>query len=156
MNESLTNTYSHSRINCYKQCPKMYEYKYINKLEPIGSKEALNIGKSVHMGIELGSSDGALEYMEQEQFFTDEKSETNKALVLAMVDAYLNRWGNESMRHEIEFKLPIKENTLLLGYIDGLIEEEDGYWLEETKTASIVNGEYIDNLSYMTDAGFGS
>ena len=148
MTENLMNTYSHSKINCFKQCPKMYEYKYIDKLDPIGSKEALNIGKSVHKGIELGSSDGALEYMEQEKFFTDEKAETNKALVLAMVDAYLERWGNEKMIHEVEFRLPLKENCELLGYIDGIIEEDEGYWLEETKTASLVNADYIDKLQY--------
>lgn len=143
------NTYSHSRINCFKQCPMMFKYKYIDKLEPLGTREALNIGKAFHYGLEKKSSDAALEYMEREELFTDEKAETNKALVLAMIDCYLEKWGNENTTREIEFRLPLNDHAELLGYIDGLIEEDEGYWLEEDKTASIINKDYIDKLQFI-------
>jgi hypothetical protein len=65
-----------------------------------------------------------------------------------MVEAYFNRFGyNEIVRNELHFELPLGDYKLQ-GYIDGIIEEEDGYWLLEIKTASTVNKDYIDKLLF--------
>lgn len=140
--------YSNSRINCFKMCPKQFEYRYIKNLYPIGESDALFLGKLLHKGVELKDQAKFLEFIENENIVSSEKTETLITLALAMTEAYFKVFGyNEIVHNELYFKLPL-ENHILQGYIDGIIEEDDGLWLLEIKTASQVNKDYLDKLKF--------
>lgn len=142
--------YSHSRINCFKLCPKQYEYKYIKHLYPLSDNNNLMLGNILHKGIELKSIPQLLNYIEELNITPNESTETLVTLALAMVEAYFKKYGyNEIVKNELHFEFPFEENDFKLhGYIDGIIEEPDGYWLLEIKTASIINKDYIDKLMF--------
>jgi hypothetical protein len=141
--------FSHSRINTFKRCPKLYEYKYIQGLHPLGSDRTnLILGSIVHKGIELRNNLELLNYIDELNLPPNEKNETMIVLALAMVDAYFDRFGNKEIKHsEMHFEIDL-DGEKLQGYIDSLIEEEDGFWMEEIKTASQINKEYIDKLQF--------
>lgn len=149
--------YSHSRISTYKMCPKQFEYKYINKLVPLESNNNnLFLGSLVHKGIELKSEQDLLNHIEELKYTVTEGNGTLITLALAMVEAYFKKFGyNEIVRNELHFNIPLDNITTTKttdlqfhGYIDGIIEEEDGYWLLEIKTASIIDKTYIDKLIF--------
>ena len=142
--------YSHSRINCYKQCPQLFKYKYIDKLVPLGADtKALSMGKAFHVGIENCSSQAALEYMEKDEYFMSQESENDKVIVLAMVDAFLKKFPEaKTWEHEkyLTGKM-IKDDDFQL-YIDGLEKHSNGYYIIELKTASKVDETYINKLDF--------
>lgn len=140
--------YSHSRINCFKQCPQMYKYKYINHIFPITNKNSFYLGGLVHKGIELGSAYQLDRELDNVDIPFTEKQETSNVLALGMVEAYFNKFGNdEQILHEIHFEIEV-EGKKIQGYIDGIIDTPEGYWLMELKTAAQINKEYIDKLSF--------
>lgn len=56
--------YSHSRVECFKQCPYKFKLRYINKLETIPNTDpwnALICGNTIHTGAEKGLKE-ALEF----------------------------------------------------------------------------------------------
>lgn len=152
----MVNLFSHSRINCFKQCPMLYKYKYVDKLVPLDyDSKALSMGKAFHYGVEQNSSDKAGEYMDEDSFFLNEDGETNKVIVMAMIDAYLNKFpNNDLMKHELHLTgklLPRSTEDDFQLYID-IVEEdpnENGYWLIELKTASQINDGYIKKLDFI-------
>lgn len=146
--------FSHSRINCFKQCPMLYKYKYIDKLVPLDAdNKNLSMGKAFHYGVEKQSSEEALKMMESDTFFMSEETETLKVVVCAMVDAFLQKYPeSKTWIHEqtMTYKL-LEESTEddFIMIIDGLEEHEDGYYIIELKTASMVNDAYIKKLDFI-------
>lgn len=140
--------FSHSRISCFKQCPKLYEFKYLKHLFPIKGNDNFYLGGLVHKGIELGSSYQLNKYIEETNRPFTEKEETGNVLALGMVEAYFNKFGNsELIKHEVHFEVDLNGRKLQ-GYIDGIIDTPEGYWLMELKTASQINKEYMDKLEF--------
>ena len=89
--------FSHSRINCFKQCPKMFDYKYNKHLYKIeGDSDSLLLGKAFHRGIELGDVGKLEQELDNNNDFLNEKAETNKVIVLAMVEAFFNKFPKAS------------------------------------------------------------
>ena len=144
--------FSHSRINCFKQCPQLYKYKYIDKLIPLGADtKQLSMGKAFHVGIENGSTDAALEFLEKDKFFMSTESETDKTIVLAMVEAFLKKFPEASTwEHEVYMtgKLLNEQEDDFQVYIDALEEHENGYYIIELKTTSRIDQTYIDKLDF--------
>ena len=142
--------YSHSRINCFKLCPKLYEYKYIEKLVPLGADtKALSMGKAFHTGIEHGSSDAALEFMEKDEYFMSQESENDKIICLAMVDAFLKKFPEaKTWEHEKHLVGSMVDKDDFQLYLDGLEKDGDGYWIIELKTASKIDETYVDKLDF--------
>ena len=144
--------FSHSRINCFKQCPKMYQYKYIDNLEPIGDSEALNLGKAFHRGIELNSVNELAKELDEDDYFSSEENETNKVIALAMVEAFLTKFPNHNegkVEHEVHIETNIcgEEKDFQL-YADAIKEVEGGLILREYKTASRIDSVYLDKLEF--------
>ena len=143
--------FSHSRINTYKTCPKMFEYKYIKHLFPIeGDSTALILGKAFHRGIELGDVNKLEKELDENDDFMDEDSETNKVIVLAMVEAFFNKFPHHNegdIKHEVEIKTSFGGNDFIM-YADAIVEEPDGFILREYKTASRIDATYIDKLKF--------
>ena len=146
--------FSHSSINTFKQCPMLFKYKYIDKLIPLADdNKNLSIGKAFHYGIEKQSSEEALKMMDSDEFFMTEENETNKVIVMAMVDAFLEKYPeSKTWIHEqtMTYKLldeSTEDDFVLI--IDGLEEHEDGYYIIELKTASTINDSYVKKLDFI-------
>lgn len=144
--------FSHSRINAFKQCPKMYQYKYIDNLEPIGDSEELNLGKAFHRGIELNSVNELAKELDEDDYFSSEENETNKVIALAMVEAFLKKFPNHNegkVEHEVHIETNIcgEENDFQM-YADAIKEVEGGLILREYKTASRIDSVYLDKLEF--------
>ena len=143
--------YSHSRINCFKTCPKQFEYKYIKHLFPIsGDSTNLILGKAFHRGIELGNVEELEKELDNNDDFLDEGAETNKVIVLAMVEAFFNKFPHHNegnIKHEVEIKTNFNGNEFIM-YADAIVEEPDGLILREYKTASRIDDTYIDKLKF--------
>ena len=138
--------YSHSRINTFKLCPKQFEYKYIKGIVPIHSTVQLALGKLVHKGIELKSSSSLSDYVDDLNLPLTEKAETVVGLAMAMVDAYFERFGyHEIVFPEQHFEIKLGD-YLFQGFIDGIEETDEGYYIHEYKTASRIDKDYIDKL----------
>ena len=138
--------YSHSRLNTFKLCPKQFEYKYIKGIVPLYSTAQLVLGKLVHKGIELKSSESLSEYVDELNLPLTEQSETIVSLAMAMVDAYFERFGyHEIVFPEQHFEIKLGD-YLFQGYIDAIEETDEGYYIHEYKTASKIDKDYIDKL----------
>ena len=143
--------YSHSKINCYKQCPKMFEYKYINHLYPIDESDALKIGSGFHKCIELNDVDKALDWMDEQTNFLNEKDETNKIIASAMGEAFLRKYPNHNdgkVSHEVHYTYELPNGETFQMYVDSILELEDGYVLREYKTSSRVDDTYMAKLEF--------
>lgn len=143
--------FSHSRINCFKTCPKMFEYKYIKHLFPIdGDSTSLMLGKAFHRGIELGNVNELEKELDNNTDFLNEGDETNKVIVLAMVEAFFNKFPRHNegnVKHEVEIRTEFGGNDFIM-YADAIVEEDNGLILREYKTASRVDDTYIDKLKF--------
>lgn len=143
--------FSHSKINCYKQCPKMYEYKYIQGLFDLAHSDALAIGSGFHKCIELNDVNKALEWMDEQTDTFSEQDETNKVIASAMGEAFLKKYPTHNqckVEHEKYFthKLPNGETMQL--YLDALVETNEGYIIREYKTSSRVDDTYLAKLDF--------
>lgn len=143
--------FSHSRINTFKQCPKMFDYKYNKHLYKIeGDSDSLILGKAFHRGIELGDVGKLEQELDNNNAFLNENAETNKVIVLAMVEAFFNKFPNHNegdIQHEVEIKTTFGGHDFIM-YADAIIEEPTGIVLREYKTASRIDSTYIDKLKF--------
>lgn len=146
-----------SMIRSYQTCPRKCYWQYIQAIETIKKAEALDIGTLFHQLIEwyeLGISP------EEQQPLT-EYDEEKLMKASCMATAYINELGSKMeseyryINTEHEFTMPIyndegniTRNFNLAGKVDAVVEDIKGKrWLIEHKTASIVDGDYIDKLS---------
>ena len=146
----MNNVFSHSRINTFKTCPMLFKYKYIDKLVPLGADtKPLSMGKAFHVGIENCSSQAALDYMNNDEYFMSQENENDKVIVLAMVDAFLKKFPEaKTWEHEKYMTGKMIEDNDFQLYIDGLEKHGDGYYIIELKTAARVDQTYIDKLDF--------
>jgi hypothetical protein len=143
--------YSHSKVNCYKQCPKLFEYKYIRRLAPIEESPALAIGKGFHKCIELNDVDLALEWMDEQTDFLNESAETDKIIAASMGEAFLKKYPDHNkgnIRHEVYITHTLPNGEVVQLYLDGLLELDEGYIIREYKTSSRVDDTYLAKLSF--------
>lgn len=149
---------TNSNMAIVKNCPKMFQYRILDKLTPKYKTEARGIGTAFHRGVETGSIcealytfDGIFPNSQEEQDALDIK----RATVQAMVEGYFEAFERfENIESEIEFDLPIinprtnkpSKSFTLAGKVDGLVKIGGKYWLLELKTAGQINSTYIDKL----------
>ena len=143
--------FSHSRINTFKQCPKLFDYKYNQNLVKIdGDSESLMLGKAFHRGIELGDVNKLEQELDNNEDFMTEENETNKVIVLAMVEAFFNKFPHHNdgdVKHEVKIETQFGGHDFIM-FADALVEEPDGFILREYKTASRIDKTYIDKLKF--------
>ena len=143
--------FSHSRINCFKQCPKKFDYRYNKHLFKIDEESTILImGKAFHRGIELGDVGKLEQELDNNNDFLNENAETNKVIVLAMVEAFFNKFPDHNegdVKHEVEIKTKFGGYDFIM-YADAIVEEVDGIVLREYKTTSRIDSTYIDKLKF--------
>lgn len=67
--------FSYSRVETFKQCPRKYKYRYVDKLKTIPDQSASNalyLGIGIHRGIETTPAEGVEEYKSNFYVVTNE------------------------------------------------------------------------------------
>lgn len=112
----------------YRACPRLYQLRYVRRLESVRSDEALRFGSLIHAGLEalwrwwmvrggLGGSpeeqaqavEHALEYMRSQA--TEDTDAFELARAEELLVAYAARWGEEPfdvLAVEVEFSAPLR------------------------------------------------
>lgn len=140
---------SYSRIRVWKNNHYDHYQKYVNKLVPKKKGQALIRGSIIHECLEA-YYDGkswkkvwkkfADEYYSNA--FEEEKGSKNDIAYMSkeLLEAYFHFYeeedeGTEYIENELHFELPLVDDITLEGYIDAVIEDEDGkYWVKDYKT----------------------
>lgn len=110
---------SYSRVECFKQCPRKYQYRYIDKLKTLpeqNADDALYLGIGLHRGIETTVEEGVAEYQNHFYVLTDEIINWSLQLEfwIPKVKAILPANG----KHEEEVNV-----SDFIGYIDYLTDD---------------------------------
>lgn len=119
---------SHSRIECFEQCPHKYELRYIKGLQTLPDTEpsnALYCGTAMHEGIEKGVKEGLASYFANYPVLDDLQINESIKLeyLIPKVRAIVSR-----MSHRPVFERKISTPDFI-GFIDLLIPMNDkGDW----------------------------
>ncbi len=113
---------SHSKIECFENCPYKYKLKYLDKIKTLKDTDAANnplyLGTALHTGIEKDAETAIKEYYAQYPIITDEH--INEAIKLR----YLIPKAKELLPPG-DYEVPIKTEDFI-GYIDLLSPNDDG------------------------------
>ena len=77
---------SHSRIECFNQCPFKYQLRYLDKLKTLPDDKpdnALFLGTALHTGLEIGVEEAIQQYYDNYPIITDEH--INEAMKLEVM-----------------------------------------------------------------------
>lgn len=146
-----------SAIKCFRQCPRMYNYKYEQGYRTVDKPLALSFGSLVHEGLEVfwlvGTVEAALlkmsvsEHYERLDEFTQQKA-------AAMVERYFERWESERpqwqiMQAEYEFSFDLDSHNVR-GKQDAVARDigTGCLYTVEHKTASRVDEDYFTPLAF--------
>lgn len=149
-------TISYSAMRRFCTCRKSFKFRYINRIEPLRSSDALSFGKLIH---------SCLEAHYNKKPYAGIINENNpdgthyNALAHAMMAGYVNRYheddaGTKILNTEFPYECPIvnpktrrrSRKFNLNGFIDMVEEKEDGIWLHEHKTAAKLDVGYISRI----------
>ena len=70
----MATKYSYSRVSCYKNCPRQFQYRYLLKYDTLpeqNADNALYLGLGLHKGIETTVEEGVAEYLSHYYCLTD-------------------------------------------------------------------------------------
>ena len=127
---------SHSRVECYNNCPYKYKLRYIDGLETVKNQDANNalyLGSGIHKGIEEGLKAGIKEYLDNYYVINDLNiNEIMKYEYLIPIVRALIAW--DFNKFEV-----LVENDDFKGFIDLLYKNPDG-------TYNILDFKYSNNL----------
>lgn len=126
--------FSHSSLNCYRKCPKMYYWRYVYGIEPMREPDAFVIGKLLHTLIEMyhnSSHKDRNKVIDMATYKTAPVMEkaapeeceglltmiiTATAMFKHMPARFLEGSSNDLV--EQHFVIPIKDDIIYEGYID--------------------------------------
>lgn len=139
----MTQLLTHSRMACFRACPRRHYLAYELGLRPVRDSFPLRVGQAFHVACETydagGDIDAALATMDDPY---------DVALVAAMFDGHRRRWAAEPLEAvatEIPFEMPLINPETgsptpvwqLAGKIDRIVRLDDGRLaLMERKTTS--------------------
>ena len=133
--------FSHSRVECFKQCPYKYKLRYIDKIKTLDDydpQDPLKIGTAIHECIQQDIKKAIKNYYMQYPIIND--LHVNEALkMFYMGNKARNLLPLENAKYEVKL-----ECDKFIGYIDMLVPNEDG-------TFDIYDFKYSNNIDkYMT------
>lgn len=140
---SAPQTLSHSRLSCFRTCPRKHHISYELGIRPEEQGFALRVGSAFHLALDTiekkGDIDAALATLEDPY---------DLAMVAAMVHGHVARWQDapvETVASELRFEMPLRNPEtgastpiwILVGILDRLVWLDDGrIALMEYKTTS--------------------
>ena len=133
--------FSHSRVECFKQCPYKYKLRYIDKIKTLDDydpQDPLKIGTAIHECIQQDIKKAIKNYYMQYPIIND--LHVNEALkMFYMGNKARNLLPLENAKYEVKL-----ECDKFIGYIDMLVPNEDG-------TFDVYDFKYSNNIDkYMT------
>lgn len=123
-----------SRIKCYKECLKAYEFRYVEELENLIPAPALVTGKSYH---------GKIEELIENGEFEDTGSKTD-AMAHAFESFIYPEFEFENA--EKDFSIPLTDSINLIGRIDARLK--DGTPVEHKTSGSKPDELYQGKLAW--------
>lgn len=158
---------TYSALNCFRNCPKRYQLRYIDCLRRPESPEALAFGSVIHEALQqwytlpvdnhrllaiLDFIDGR--YPNRG---LDAREKSCWRLARAMLIGYAERYANEEfevLHVEKEFEAEIRnpdtgrpsQTFTMAGKTDGIVRLDDELYLLEHKTAATLTSDYLDRL----------
>lgn len=141
---------SHSRVQCYLNCPYSHYLRYVEKISKKGRNRPLNFGSDFHKLLEVRKDKKRVKKefskIKENYYDLDAESQSNlgdtylQDLKEIFVD-YMKVYKNSLMpeKTEIEFKIPTRikfngKQILFHGIIDELYQTESGIVIGEHKT----------------------
>lgn len=134
--------FSHSRVECFKQCPYKYKLRYIDKIKTLDNydpQDPLKIGTAIHECIQQDIKKAIKNYYMQYPIIND--LHVNEALkMFYMGNKARNLLPLENAKYEVKL-----ECDKFIGYIDMLVPNEDG-------TFDIYDFKYSNNIDKYMDS----
>lgn len=128
--------FSHSRVECFKQCPYKYKLRYIDKIKTLDDydpQDPLKIGTAIHECIQQDIKKAIKNYYMQYPIINN--LHVNEALkMFYMGNKARNLLPLENAKYEVKL-----ECDKFIGYIDMLVPNEDG-------TFDIYDFKYSNNI----------
>lgn len=166
--DGVKRTFSWSRINAYARCPSYYEKLYIEKIVPIKKSPALSLGRNMAKGLDAyrttGDKDKAIKaftssWEKEGKILAVTKDIDSKRSVersLEILSNYIERYPDDPcnvIKPEISFKVPITDDILFIGRIDGVFRlADDSLAIIEDKTASRLGDSYFVRMKGSSQA----
>ncbi len=126
---------SHSQIQCYKSCRRLWYLKYIEGMQSTTKVEALERGTTYHDGVDALNK--------------GEDFQIENPKYMAMVKAYekyiMPNFKVVRSEEWFEYRIP-KETHTLVGRIDGMTE--DGVLVEHKTVSSPIDEQYMYQLNF--------
>ena len=130
---------SYSKLSTFNQCPFLYKLIYLEHLEPkddLRPDNPLFVGTAIHEGIEHRSIDAAIESYKAHY---EEMTPMNELEILKMKTILPKAFEQIPNCDTYEYKLDVEDEYV--GYIDGLVKNEDGtYDILDFKCSNNVAG----------------
>ena len=129
--------FSHSRVECFKNCPYQFKLRYIDNLKTLDEYEpqdALKLGTAVHTGIQVDVDTAIKDYFMSYPIITDKH--VDEAIKIEMM---CNKARAILPLDMSEFEVPLHDKTFT-GFIDMLTIHEDG------KVFDIYDFKYSNNI----------
>lgn len=126
-----------SRLKTFKACRRMYEFRYVEGLEPVSESEPLYIGGRYHDFIE--------------KFYNGEDIEPELTKEYAMFDAFRTYIAPKLPQYTPEqwFTYNLNDDDALICRVDGIVTIGDECMLIEHKTSSAdITEEYEYDLQF--------
>lgn len=113
---------SHSRVDCFNQCPRKYQMRYLEGLKTIpddAADNALYLGTALHTGLEVGVEEAIEQYYGNYPVITDDH--INEAIKLEAMIPKAQKMIPEG-QHEV-----LIEDPDFKGFIDLLVPIDEEY-----------------------------
>jgi len=168
--EKELDTLTYSALKTFRNCRRMYDLRYNRGLAPLEEDDSLSLGAAFHNCLERWYKHDAGTDVEQAvaqvldfidtaypSRMTDDRQLKHWHLVRAMFLAYLSRYPIEEfdiVAVEQEFETPIfnpetgcaSRTFVMRGKADAVVFKDGQYFILEHKTASSIDGGYIERL----------
>ncbi len=154
---------TYSMWSLFRNCRKACEWRYVHELVPLERDRNLALGTVIHQCLEIWHStrnlDAALDAVDRAYPNRDQELDQKRDwhLATAMMKGYSARYADE------EFEVVALEKTfegkivnpatgassrsfILAGKVDGIVRIGDEHYLLEHKTASQLDGSYLERL----------
>lgn len=127
---------SHSAIQCFKSCRRMYELKYIYGMEPIATSDSIERGLTYHELLEnlLNGDPRPIDSCENPKV---------RAMAVAFM-RYIQPQIKKVEAVEDWFEFEINDNCSIIGRLDG--RTTDGCVIEHKTTSGAIDGVYLQRL----------
>ena len=128
--------FSHSRVECFKNCPYQFKLRYIDEIETLDDYEAnnpLTVGTALHTGIEKNIATAIKEYYMSYPVITD-----NHITEAIKLEVMIGKARDVLPLEHAQFEVKL-EDVRFKGFIDMLVKCDDG-------TYDIYDFKYSNNI----------